>query len=333
MTYMEKVFLEQPRRGNTCEAQLTPHKRSAVWGDHGSVAQCSALVRSAAQCSARVQSTVWGIRMSIALMLLLAMQPATAQRERTRTVTATGEYVANQNETPAYGKAQALLEAKKQALREAGVMEEISSTAILVMGGGEDDFREISSELSRIELEGRVRVKEQTDALPQFTNGGLVKYSTTIRAEVVVEETEEDLGFQFKTDGFRNTYRDGEKMTFTVTPTADCYLRIFFLGKTSAASAQIYPIEDIFKDVQLKAGQPVLFPPEGSPFVYDQPFEYTMELDNKRDHLEQDLVLIVALKKPYPFVDEVSYENVISWLARIKRNEKSVQWHGVNIVN
>ena len=28
----KKLFLEQPRRGKTREAQLTPHKRSAVWG-------------------------------------------------------------------------------------------------------------------------------------------------------------------------------------------------------------------------------------------------------------------------------------------------------------
>ncbi len=268
----------------------------------------------------------------ILALLLVIVAPLFAQRERTRTVTATGSYVANQNETPAYGRAQALLEAKKQSLREAGVMENVSSTAILVMGGGEDEFREISSELSRIELEGRVRVKEQTDAPPQFPAAGLIKYSTTIRAEVVVEETEDDLGFQFKTDGFQNTYRDGETMTFTVIPTADCYLRIFFLGKTPAASAQIYPIDGIFKDVQLKAGQPVPFPPETKPFLYDKPFEYTMELDNERETLEQGVVLIVALKKPYPFIDDVNYENVISWLSRIKRTEKRVQWYGVNIV-
>lgn len=258
--------------------------------------------------------------------------PLSAQRERTRTVTATGSYVANQNETPAYGQAQALLEAKKQALREAGVMEDISSTAIIVLGGNTDDFHEINAELSRIELKGRVRVKEQQDAPPQFTIDGLVKYSTTIRAEVVVEETEDDLLFQLKTEGIQNTYLNGDKMTFTVTPTANCYLRVFFFGKTPAANEQIYPMEGIFKDVQLKAGVPVQFPPESKPFVYDRPFEYTMELDNEWDNLEQDVVLIVALKKPYPFTDEVTYENVINWLARIKRSEKRVEWHGVNIV-
>lgn len=268
----------------------------------------------------------------ILALLLVIVAPLSAQRERTRTVTATGSYVANQNETPAYGRAQALLEAKKQSLREAGVMENVSSTAILVMGGGEDEFREISSELSRIELEGRVRVKEQTDAPPQFPAAGLIKYSTTIRAEVLEEETDEDMNFQFKLEGIKNTYLNKERMTFAFTPTADCYLRIFFFGKTPANCAQIFPIDGIFKDVQLKAGVSVQFPPETKPFLYDKPFEYTMGIDNERENLEQGVLLIVALKKPYPFIDDVNYENVISWLSRIKRNEKRVQWYGVNIV-
>ena len=92
----------------------------------------------------------------ILALLLVIVAPLSAQRERTRTVTATGSYVAGINETPAYGQAQALFEAKKQALREAGVMEDISSTAIIVAGSGAENFKEINSELGRIELEGRV---------------------------------------------------------------------------------------------------------------------------------------------------------------------------------
>ena len=30
--YRRNIFLEQPRRGKTHEVQLTPYKRSAVWG-------------------------------------------------------------------------------------------------------------------------------------------------------------------------------------------------------------------------------------------------------------------------------------------------------------
>lgn len=40
-----KTFLKQPRRGNTREAQVTPHKRSAVWGEsHKALAAVLGLV-------------------------------------------------------------------------------------------------------------------------------------------------------------------------------------------------------------------------------------------------------------------------------------------------
>lgn len=273
------------------------------------------------------------IRMIIVLLLVSCITTSlSAQREQTRMVTATGSYVASQNETPAYGQAKALAEAKKQALREAGVAEDISSTAIIVIGGAENDFREISSELSSIELEGRVRVKEQTDAPPVFTQDHLVKYTTTIRAEVVIEETAEDMGFRIKTDGLKSTYLSEETMNFSVTPTIDCYLRVFLLGKHPNSNAQIYPLDGVFKDVKLKAGETVAFPPADRKFLYDKPFDYTLEMENETDHLEQDVLLIVALKKPIPFVDEVSYETVIRWLAKIKRSEKRVLWQGINIV-
>lgn len=273
------------------------------------------------------------IQIGIIMVLVLCTNITIfAQREQTRKVTATGSYVASTNETPAYGQAQALLEAKKQALREAGVMENISSTAIIVMGSTGNEFQEISSELSRIELEGRVRVKEQNDASPVFTSERLVKYSTTILAEVVIEESEEDLNFQFKADGFKNTYINGEKMNFTITPSRDCYLRIFLLGKNPNSSAKIYPIVGIFKDTPLKAGIPVNFPPENSEFLYERPFEYTMELENEKENIEQDVILIVALKKPYPFMDNVNYESVINWLSKIKRSERCLLWQGVNVI-
>lgn len=271
------------------------------------------------------------LKLYIGICLFSCVELVNAQREQTRLVTATGSYVANQNETPAYGKAQALLEAKKQALREAGVLENISSTSIIVMGGSNSEFQEISSELSRIEMEGRIRVKEQIDMDPVFTNDHLIKYSTTIKAEVVVEETEEDLNFQFKIDGFKNLYLSGEKISFTLTPAMDCYFRIFYFTGKSSENAQIFPIDGIFKDVQFIGGEPVSFPPEDTRFLFNAPFDYTMEINESKDNIEHGVVLIVALKKPYKYVDEVTYENVIRWLAKIKRNERYELWQGVNI--
>ena len=49
---LKNIFLKQPRRGNTREAQITPHKRSAVWG------------------SSDARRAVWS-RMSVILLTLL----------------------------------------------------------------------------------------------------------------------------------------------------------------------------------------------------------------------------------------------------------------------
>ena len=49
---LKDIFLKQPRRGNTREAQITPHKRSAVWG------------------SSDARRAVWP-RMSVILLILL----------------------------------------------------------------------------------------------------------------------------------------------------------------------------------------------------------------------------------------------------------------------
>ena len=268
------------------------------------------------------------------LLLALFIHPFSAkcQREMTKTVTVEGSYVASENETPAYGHAQALWNAKKEALRAAGVTEDISSTTIIVLGGTGSEFKEICSELGRLELAGRVRVKEQQDKTPQFTDNHLIRYSTVIRADVVLEEAKEDLFFKFECNGIRNAYRSGEKMAFTVTAKKECYLRIFYFGKTASDNAQLFPMEGVFRDVPLKADVPVAFPPEESRYLYkDAPFDYTMET-SVGDGVEQGVVLIVALKKNYPFTGDVTYERVINWWSKIPRDEKQWEWHGVNIV-
>ncbi|MBR6919664.1 MAG: DUF4384 domain-containing protein [Bacteroidales bacterium] len=242
-----------------------------------------------------------------------------------KTVTATGSYVASVNETPAFGKEQALWKAKEEALLEAGVQHDVYSISIIELGGTGDEFREINTQLSRIELDGRIIVKKREEQKPVVTSDNHIQYTVTILAEVVVEETKEDLYFKFDTKGFKNTYLNGEKMTFTVTSTKDCYLRIFYFGKDTTDYAQLYPLEDKFKDVLLRANVSAFFPPE------DTLFEYTMEMDDNTD-MEMGVVLIVALKKDYPFIGKVTYQNVINWWEKIPRNEKQWEWHGVHIV-
>ena len=69
----EQLFLEQPRRGNTHEVQVTPHKRSAVWG--------VSTTRSAVWGQPKHQrSAVWTrLFPALLVLLVLAAAPAYAQ--------------------------------------------------------------------------------------------------------------------------------------------------------------------------------------------------------------------------------------------------------------
>lgn len=265
------------------------------------------------------------------MLISIVSKPLFAQREQIREVTVTGTYIANENDSPAEAYANALFNAKKEALKEAGVFENISSTAIIEIGGSGDNFREINSELARIELEGRVLVKKKEQSMQPYN--GLYKYIVTISADVKVEESEEDLKFDFTTEGLRNTYLDGEKMTFTVTPTKDCYLRIFYFDRS--ASIQLFP-DTNYKDILFESDVPVTFPLPNDQRYLDGPFsrpqEYTMGLSENGIDIEQGVLLIIALKNRVPFSKEVTYENVIRWLFKIKRKDKRVHGYGVNIV-
>lgn len=266
-------------------------------------------------------------------LLSLGSEPLSAQHEKTTEVWATGSYTVGKDENisikEAYAKA--LFNAKEDALRQAGVNEDIYSVAVIEIGGDGDNFREINSEWARIEIEGRVKVKKQTDTM-QFQNG-LYTYITTIRAEVKVEEADEDPLFDFTTKGLHNTYWEGEKMTFTVTPTKDCYLRIFYFDKS--ANHQLFPIENVYKDILFKADTSYTFPlPHDLKYLYDRfstAREYPMSLSDKNSVSEQGELFIIALKAPVRYNDEVTYENVNRWLSRIKRKDKRVHWFGINI--
>lgn len=266
------------------------------------------------------------------ILIIIVCNSLFAQREKTTEVTVTGSYVTNENESLANAYAKALFNAKEKALQAAGVYEDVFSTTIVEIGGSGENFRTINSELARIELEGRVLVKEKIDQSMQSKNG-LYEYNITIRADVKVEETDEDFKFDFTTEGLHNTYFDGEEMTFTVIPAANCYLRIFYFAPNT--NVQLYPIKNVYKDIMFKVGEPVSFPlPHDMKYLYS-PFsiaqDYTMGITDKRNDIEQGVILIVALKNDNSFNDEVNYENVLHWLFRIKRNQKRVHWYGVNI--
>ena len=274
----------------------------------------------------------------ILTICIILCSPLYAQRnhEHTRRVMVTDTFVDNGNMSINEGLTQALWKAKKKALREAGVLENIHTITIVTFDNKGSEYQEIYSEVGQLELEGHISIKDQKNQGPIPVNN-LFLYIVTITADVLIDEAEEDLHFNFDTKGFQNIYHSGEKMSFTITPTMDCYLRIFYFGETDNDNTLLYPVKDKLKDLPFKADVPVQFPPEDRKFLYDMIFEYSMEVDDKNndEKIERGEILIIALKDNIPFTTtngKITKQEVFSWLSKIKKNEKKVQLQVVHIV-
>lgn len=283
-----------------------------------------------------LKTTIMKKNYYIFFVLLFATISLPAQREKTKTVTVTGTYVASKYENRDFGEKQARLDAMKNALKEAGVPEIINTVSIVGIDNNSVDYKEISYEVGILELEGRIRNVKQINKNSEFLDNQLTKYSVTICGEVIVEEIEADPYFDFETSGFKNTYLSGEKMHFIIKPTKDCYIRIFYFGKTDFDNVQIYPMEDVFKDLPFKANVPVQFPPESPEFLYNTVFEYSMDISDKKDEDERGIILIVALKNERELVRKnkdrpLTMEEVFSWLSNIRNDQKRVALQVVHI--
>jgi len=64
----------------------------------------------------------------------------------------------------------------------------------------------------------------------------------------------------------QNVLKKGEKLRFSVTADADCYLRVYHYGVDNSV-VQIFP-NKFQKDNKLKAGVPMLIPPKGGAFQF-----------------------------------------------------------------
>lgn len=264
------------------------------------------------------------------VMLLLTVMSVSAQK--TKTVKASGE---------AYGtditmvSVDALQAAKRNALIEAGVQENITTMASVIIGNGGSEVLQVQNELSMIELDGRVALKGE----PEYTTGivnGMIHVRAAITAKVSVAEEKRDPTFGLKVEGISEVYRDGDCMEFTVTPYgSDCYLRVFWFDGMPAdrhEGAVMYPDEGVrFVDAPFKKGVAYHFPKLPETHSTGRPTKIIMP-KQVEGPTEVDIIWVVALKKQVPYDVPCTYEDFLKWLHRIPANERVVRYQPVTII-
>jgi len=263
----------------------------------------------------------------LTILCLLAMT-ATAQRGKMVTATGTGR-----NKDLTVATKEAMGDAKKKALMEAGVAEDVRSHVVMYVGTDNTAAREYSmGELDMVMIDGKVRVKRAD--LDTVLKNGMAEVTATVRAEVLKEEAV-DTEFTLQVLGMKPIYLEGERVEFSIQPSKDCYLRIFWFSPPKSARSeggQLYPFSGKYSDRLFHADSTYHYPRLPQDCVTGNPQKLILENEGTAD-VEYNVIFVVATKKKIAYDrPRYTYEEFVRWLWTLPRDGYVWQYGMVGVV-
>jgi hypothetical protein len=230
----------------------------------------------------------------------------------------------------------AVNEAKLEALRKAGVAENIASSDILTTNQTGDNFKQDMNSILSVELSGAIlndTVIEQKTTNDKFGN---IVVDVVINADVIKYEHLSDPAFDFKVEGLKEYFENNNLMKFSFLPQADGYLKIFNVN--DAENFLMYPYKDNENaqlsdelNYQFKSSQALQFPLNknmGNPATKEEGYMLYTELARENNYL-----IFVYTKENIAFIEKPTYKNILSWIYKITPDKRKVQFFDFVIVN
>ena len=221
----------------------------------------------------------------------------------------------NISDTQTYEEAldKALADAKEQALRQAGVKENIHSFTSLSVLEDNESFEEVFNSEIFSDIGGTITkwdyVSSPTKGFDAKSNSFSISF--TIWARVKKYKTKNDPTFKAKVLVIKPSYKHGEYIDFEVKFYQDSYLNVFYIS--SKESSILYPViegDKRFADKLYKVDE-------------IKKFNY---IKAKTELLsEYGRILIVITKESYPYIDSKKDENGLSTITEI---ESIMEWLG-----
>ena len=248
-----------------------------------------------------------------------------------KTVEAYGEFPLSDNISFNQATEEALIEAKKEALRKAGISEQIYSTQILTSSSKNDKLDENFIEDVFLNIGGTIKSWEYVQKPYKKHKDGMDFVSVTIKAKIKKYNSKPDPMLNARIEGILPSYKSNvsgkteNNIDITITPSIDCYLKIFYVSESQ--TAMMYPLEasnkenelEIFKDKKLIQN-------ESRKIDYISPYS---EKENENGRL-----FFILTKQPFPYPyskeDEDGYytvtyfDKIINWYNSIEPNEKNI---------
>ena len=230
-----------------------------------------------------------------------------------------GIAVGGESETLEHVKIKAINNAKIEALRKAGIEENINSYSNLFKSEDSNNYEELFTSNVFSNIRGSVKDIEILNLKKEFTPEGQMKVAVIINCTVIKYNTTSDLTFDAWIDGFKLFYNNNEALEFTVKPSKDAYLKAFLI--TNDDAYVLFP-NDYEKSYLLKKDTEYKFP--------SQKIEYILTSEKKS---KIHRVIVVLLKEDIPYTEEVTYKNITRWIFNIPPHERVVKSFGFSVID
>ncbi len=220
--------------------------------------------------------------------------------------------------SPNQAKAQALNDAKINALKAAGIREHINSTQLLFTSQQKNDFSQWFSSDIQSEIQGAVQSYQVKGERVYCKSDFEIVSEVTIDASVIKYETKPDITFDAHIEGIKGAYNNDDKLTFSVKTTQACYLTIFNI--TDKEALVLYP-NFYEKQIALNVSEQYKFP--------IAKIDYTLHTDMKPQ--ETNRLIFVFTKTAVPFIkmnkeQVTTNENIFSWIYSIMPDQRKVEY-------
>ena len=212
-------------------------------------------------------------------------------------------------------KQKAIYDAKVNALKKAGISENISSYSDYFRSETEDKMEELFTSDILSNINGTVKNIEVLEEKAGFTPEMQMKVDVTISCTVIKYKTKKDKGFSAWVEGFKPVYKVGDGLTFTVKSTVDCYMRAFVFTDES----YILIPNEVEKSFLLQAHTVYTFPNA------DLMDPYEMYIENAKKKRETNRMVILLLKNDYYYTGPVEYKQITDWIMSIPPDERLIE--------
>jgi hypothetical protein len=222
------------------------------------------------------------------------------------------------NISPEQAREKALEEAKKEALKMAGIEEHIKDTRTLAVLDANDRNTQVFNAFSSIELRGAVTdytiVKDDVE---KSSLDGKLYAVVVIDATVKKYHTTADPEFKIAVSGLRpNGYRNGDPITFAVMPNKAGFLKIFLFDYADGTTL-LFP-NSYEPNRMLAAKKAATFP------VNADILDYIATKENADTDTESNVLLFVYTKTDIPFYGDITYPRILGWVNAMEPDVREV---------